>query len=109
MNLTSVSMDTVIGLIIGVIIPIMFWGLRLFWMAKHSHKIHANPDDHGFGTGGTNELLRTLIDNQNEIHIDHMSANKSLRYTIRELSHYVRWDATQRTGKTPPPYVRNGE
>lgn len=109
MQPVSISTDTLIGIGIGIVVPVLFWGLRLFWMAKHNHKIHENPDKHGFGSSSTNTLLEDLMDAQKVIHTEHMNANKSLRYTIKELSHYVRWDATQRTGKVPPPYVRNGE
>jgi len=99
----------IIALIIGVVIPTLLFWWRLHGMTKHTRDMHLDPDEHGFGTNQTNQLLSQHMDDEMEMHREEMSAVKSLNYTIRELSHYIQWMAKQQTGKTPPPYVRGNK
>lgn len=104
----ELSVEFIVGICLGIVIPIILWAVRLHWITKRVLDMHMDPDEHGFGTEGTNSLIADLIDKQSVMHAEHMGSTKSLRYTIRELSHYVRWSAKHQTGKEPPPYVRNG-
>ena len=104
----DVSTEMLMGVALGIVIPLLIWGLRMYYMVRTTLEMHRKPDTHGFGNGNTNRLLAKMMAEQEAIHKENMSSAKTTRYTIRELSHYVRWDAQNRTGKKPPPYVRNG-
>ena len=71
--------------------------------------MHMEPDKYGFGTGSTNSLLSQHMDDEKEMHAQSIETMKYLTHTIRELSHYVRWLSKHQAGKSPPPYVRNGD
>jgi len=105
----EISTDVLIGVVIGIVIPILLWGMKMYWMTKRNLNMHLDPEEYGFGSNSTNVLLEDLMEKQAVIHRENMASDKSSRYAIRELSHYVRWDTRQRMGKEPPPYVRNGD
>jgi hypothetical protein len=95
----EVSSAMMWGIISVVGVPVLLWGARVYWMTKRCLDGH----------GDTNKLVVTLTGSQQTIHRENMSSARSTRYALRELSHYVRWDTEQRTGKKPPPYVANGD
>ncbi len=61
--------------------------------------MHDHPDDYGFGTRQTNELLkstaRVLAENANRA--------KDIHTAIENLVHVIKHDFEQRTGTTIPP------
>ncbi len=79
--------------ILGVGVPaILSWCIWASWVllriqadTKKIVLMHQDPDKYGFGTGATNNLVDALT------------------RAIRELTHYIRWDIEDRTGKKPPP------
>ena len=99
--------EMLMGIGFGAGVPILIWATRLHLMTKRILNMHLSPDDYGFGTGSTNKLISTLIEKQDVIHRENMGSTTALRHAVRELSHYVRWDTKERTGKQPPPYVRD--
>jgi hypothetical protein len=78
-------------------------------LAKKTLDMHKDPEDHGFGTNRTNALLSQHMDDEMEMHRQGLKATASLQRTIRELTHYVRWSAKQRSGEEPPPFIDNQE
>jgi hypothetical protein len=105
----GIQASHVVAAFIGFIIPTILFAWRLHYMVKRTLDMHHQPDRHGFGTGKTNELLSKHMDDELEMHRQSISAMSKLGNTISELSYYVRWMGKQQTGKTPPPYVRNGD
>lgn len=97
-----------LGIITAILVPVLLFVWRLSAMVKKTYEMHHDPDEHGFGTETTNTLLLQHMKEETDMHQESIASTKELRHTIRELSHYVRWAAKERTGKTPPPYVRNG-
>lgn len=77
----------------------------MHFMTNRILQMHLNANDHGFGTGNTNKLISNLISKQDDIHRENLGSTIALRYSIRELTHYVRWDTKQRSGKEPPPFM----
>ncbi len=101
-----VSLDLVIGLIAGVLIPLVLFFWRIHHITTRTHEMHVNPDDFGFGTGETNQLLAKHMKDEEEMHRVAISTSKRLDYTIKELTHYIRWGYREQHGKEAPPYVR---
>ena len=62
--------------------------------------MHKKPDDHGFGTGLTNEALKK----SHEKLLDCLSANTRV---LASVSHYLKWLAEQQTGQIPSPPMRD--
>lgn len=79
--------------ILGTAVPMLLaWGIWLSWVARGARAdtaelvaMHKEPDKHGFGTLNTNGFVRELT------------------VAIQSLTHYIRWDIEDRTGKRPPP------
>lgn len=103
--------DMVIALIIGVGAPLLLWSLRMYWMTHRILNLHLPPevDEGGFGTKEIAEKLEAQTAMIDRSLSQSLASNNALKHSIRELSHYVRWDTKERTGNTPPPYVRNGD
>jgi len=102
-----VSSDMILGIALGVGVPMLGWAFRIFWLVNATHKMHLKPDEHGFGSATTEALLINHFKVEEGLQRDAVSATKALRFAIKELSHYTRWSVKQRTGKEPPPYVRD--
>ena len=107
MEQVTLSLDMLVGLVIGVFVPALFWAWRMFAMTKQLHKMHMEPDDHGFGSDKIQKTLEDHLVEENEFHREIVDSNQALRYALKELSHFMRWMVKERTGKEPPPYVRN--
>ncbi len=93
----------------GVGIPVVLWAARMYWITKKTLNMHLDPDKYGFGTGKTNILISQMMVHQEKSTDRIVDSSDSLRDSIRELSHYVKWDTKQRTGDMPPPYTRHGD
>ncbi len=110
MGEVTVSIDLVIGVLLGVLVPSFIWAMRMFYMTKQLRDMHLDPEQYGFGSVETHEMLANHFKTEDEYHREYMDSNKILRNVIRELSHFMRWMVKESTGKEPPPYVRkNGE
>jgi hypothetical protein len=107
MEEVTISVDLLVGLLIGIGLPILLWGFRMFAMTKQMRDMHLEPDEHDFGTVITNELLRKNLEVQAAHQREYINSNKALRYAFKELSHFMRWMVKENTGKEPPPYVRD--
>lgn len=93
-----VSLQWLIGIVMipggGALLSIL-WLLRIIRSEQKSQhaaileliEMHRTPDDHGFGTKATNEMVA------------------SIERTQKALIHYVEWAVTKMTGESPPPYV----
>ncbi len=105
----QISLEALIGVVFLVVIPILLFWWRLHNLTLEIRDMHHAPDEHGFGTTRTNELLAIHMENEEEMQRKTLDALKYLTHTIRELTHYVRWMSEQQTEKKPPPFVRNGK
>jgi hypothetical protein len=105
----TLSIDAIIGLLIGIVIPTILFFWRMHYISKKVHDMHVSPDDHGFGTQRTNALLIQHMDDEAEMHRESIHVTKRLDYTIKELSHYIQWGYKQVHGREAPPYVRGHE
>ncbi len=103
-----VDLEILVGTVMAIIVPTLLFWWRLHGMAKRNLDMHLDPDNHGFGTTTTNGLLSQHMADEQDMHAESLAATKYLTHTIRELSHYVRWMAKEQMGKSPPPFVRNG-
>lgn len=66
--------------------------------------MHEHPDDYGFGSKETNEMMRGLV-------IATEASSRESEKVFRALTtmiHYITYDIKQRTGKTPPPPTPTG-
>ncbi len=85
-----VLLTTIVGAA-ALVIPWLFWvATKLRAVCRQSQaalEMLEHPQASGFGTLGFEGVIR-----------DNTRA-------IRELSHYVRWNTQEQTGKAPPPYV----
>jgi len=103
-----VSLDLVVGVIVGVLIPLVLFFWRIHHITTRTHEMHTNPDDYGFGSGKTNELIVEHMGKEEEMHRTAITATKRLDYTIKELTHYIRWGyKMQNHGKDAPPFIRD--
>ncbi len=106
----TVSIDLVVGIGLGILVPIIIWASRLFYMTKHLRDMHLDPDKYDFGSVTTHALLAEHFEAESDYHRAYIESNKALRHVVRELSHFMRWMVKESTGKEPPPYVRrNGD
>ena len=103
-----VSLDLVVGLIAGVLIPLVLFFWRIHHITTRTHEMHVNPDKHGFGSGKTNELILKHMNKEEEMHRSQLTATKRLDYTIKELTHYIRWGYRTQNGVEAPPFIRDG-
>ncbi len=79
-------------LILSFAIPVVSWAIWLSWTVSRTasrlvrlEEIYDNPEDHGFGTSRTNQLIE-----------DNTRA-------MQALTHYIRWFIQHQTGEQPPP------
>lgn len=105
MEQVTLSIEFLFGILLGIFVPLLLWAWKMFSMTKRIEKMHEEPDEHGFGTVYTNQLLAEHMEKETESHRESISATKSLAYAIKELAHYIQWMGAQTTGKTPPPPV----
>ncbi len=96
----------IIGTMVAVGVPMLFWAWRLTVMVAELLKMHKSPDDHGFGTEATNELLRVQQTESVRMHSEHINSTKTLTHAMRELTHYIQVAYRNQNGKDAPVYVR---
>jgi len=107
MDVITLSSDLGLGILLGIGIPSLLWAMRLFYLVKQTRDMHLAPDKYGFGSSNLKELLVANLETQEENQREYLQQASALRYAFKELSHYTRWSIKTRTGKEPPPYVRN--
>jgi hypothetical protein len=61
--------------------------------------MHEHPDDHGFGTRATDEMLSGLV----EACSSNCRQSEKVWRSIDRLAHYIAHDIESRTGRPPPP------
>lgn len=101
-----ISIDTALGIAMGILVPLLLWGWKFHGMVKDTKEMHLDPDKYGFGTRTTNTLLQQHMKDEMEQHREYIAATKELKYVIQELSHYVQWMIKAEKGYQAPPYVR---
>ena len=93
-----VSLKWMVGVIMfpgGSALIAILWLLRVIRNEQTSQhadivqllKMHRFPDEYGFGTGTTNEMIA------------------SIERTQKALIHYIKWGVEKMTGEQPPPPV----
>jgi len=102
----TISTDMLIGLFMGVAVPLLIFGLRMYTLVKQTRDMHLAPDEHGFGSGEIKALMEEHFSEEETFHREYVNSIKALRYAMKELTHFTKWSVTERTGKEPPPYVR---
>ena len=102
-----VSLDLVIGIIAGVLIPLVLFFWRIHHITTRTHDMHVEPDKYGFGTGETNKLIVAHMLKEEDMHRGSIAATKRLDYTIKELTHYIRWGYRTQNGHEAPPFIRD--
>jgi len=95
------------GVVTVLLIPTLLWLWSMHHKIKCTYEMHLEPDEYGFGTKFTNELLEKHMEDEVKMHHENLAVTRDLKHAIRELSHYARWAAKQQTGKEPPPYTRD--
>lgn len=77
-----------------LVLPSLTFGVVVIYLLRDIKKssdqllhMHHHPDDYDFGT---NELTKIA---------------KDQKTSIRDLVHYIRWQAKEATGKEPPPRI----
>ena len=79
-------------LLLALATPVVSWAIWLSWtvartstrLARLEH-MHDNPEEFGFGTSRTNQLIE-----------DNTRA-------MQALTHYIRWVIENQSGERPPP------
>jgi len=105
------SLQTIVGMIVGILIPALFWAWRVSAQQKKTHScledlIEMHLDENsGFSNKKTNLLLEEHMRNEEDMHRATIEALNALNRTISELTHYIRWLTKQQLGKDVPPYV----
>lgn len=107
MEQITISVELLLGLLIGAALPTLFWAWRMFSMTRQTRDMHLEPDEYGFGSGKIEALLTQNLETQAENQREYVKSNTALRYAFKELSHFMRWMVKENTGKEPPPYVRD--
>ena len=109
--MVDISLEGIVGLILGILIPALFWAWRMMAAQKKTHsciedliEMHLDPES-VFATKKTNELLEEYMRQGEGMHRDTVDVLKALNRTIGELTHYIRWLTSQQLGKDAPPYV----
>jgi len=105
------SLEGVVGLILGILIPALFWAWRMSAGQKKTQscledliEMHLDEDS-VFSTKKTNELLETHMRQEQDMHRATVDALNSLNRTIAELTHYIRWLTKREMGDDAPPFV----
>jgi len=110
MGEVTVSIDLVIGILLGVLVPTFIWAMKMFYMTRQLRDMHLDPDEHDFGSKDTHAMLAEHFETEMAYHQQYIESNRALRHIVRELSHFMRWMVKESTGNEPPPYVRtNGD
>ena len=109
MSEITISMDLLLGILLGILLPTLAWGIKMLSLSLQLRNMHLEPDEHGFGSSNLETALTEHLRNDVSFHQDYINSNKALRYAINEMAHFMRWMAKERTGKEPPPYVRDVE
>ncbi len=109
--MSNFSLEGIVGLILGILIPALFWAWRVSAQQKKTHScledlIEMHLDENsGFSNKKTNELLEKHMKQEQDMHRATVDALKALNRTIAELTHYIQWLTKQQIGKEPPPLV----
>ncbi len=99
--MVAISQETVLGLIIGILIPALFWAWRVSAQQKKTLDCLDNltemylDEDSVFSTKKTNELLEKHMRQEENINRATVDALKALNRTIAELTHYIQWLTSQ--------------
>ena len=109
----NISLEGIVGLIVGILIPVLFWAWRMMSVQKKTQScveelinMHLDEDSM-FSTKKTNELLENHMRQEEDMHRATVEALRALNRTIAELMHYIQWSTSQTLGKKAPPYVSN--
>jgi hypothetical protein len=111
MRMGGFSLQELTGTILAIVVPALLWCWRVSANQKACQQsIDALTDlhfdeDSVFSTKQTNRLLDEHIRAEKDMHRSMEGAISALNSTIRELTHYIRWQTTQTTGKKPPPFI----
>lgn len=109
MSEVTISMDLLLGVVLGIFLPTLVWGIKMLSLSLQLRDMHLEPEEHGFGTSELHTALKEHLEADSAFHREYINSNKALRYAIKEMAHFMRWQAKERTGKEPPPYVRKLE
>ena len=77
-----VGFDVAFGILLGVIVPMLFYFWRMHFLATHQK-----------------DTLESHIKHEEEILDKTAQETSKVKYAIRELSHYTKWLAEVQTGK----------
>ena len=107
----TISLEVIVGIILGILVPALFWAWRLSAGQKKTLTcieeltvMHLDEDSM-FSTKKTNELLENHMREGQDMHRATVEALNALNRTIAELTHYIRWSTSQQFGKDAPPFV----
>lgn len=88
------DIDTLMWILSAATLPLLGWGIHMTWLMMNVKrdtselvKMHRKPDEYGFGTGVTNDIIQ-----------------ENTR-AMQALVHYIRWLAEKQTGEIPPPPI----
>ena len=105
----TVSTDLLLGLMLGGLIPSLLWAWKMFAMTKQLRDMHLEQAEHGFGSDELKDLLTENLVDRAEKEREFINSNKSLRYAIKELTHFMQWMVKESAGKAAPPFVRGDD
>ena len=106
MESLTISAELALGILLGIIIPLVLWGIKMYSMTKQNLDMHLDPEEYGFGTTKTNQLLAEHNEQETMTHIEAIQTTRSLNMAINELTHYIKWLGEHSIGKNPPPPLR---
>lgn len=107
----EISLDGLIGMVIGILVPILLWCWRV---SANQKKVIVAIDDltdmhldenSVFSTKETNRMLADYMQHEKTTQINTVNSLNALNRAITELTYYIRWSTKQTTGQTPPPFV----
>lgn len=101
----TLSSEFLVGIILGVFVPLLWWHIKIYLLTKQTRDMHLEPDKYGFGGTEITQLLTTGLESAEERQERQVLVNKGLTRSFRELVYYVRWSAEKQCGEKPPPYI----
>jgi len=105
MEEVTLSVDFLIGAILGFGIPTLLWAVKMYSMTKQLRDMHLEPDAFNFGNIATHKMMADHFREEEDYHREFIESTKRTRYVIRELSHFMKWMVKTHTGQDPPPYI----
>ncbi len=76
---------------------------RFFFWHKELVDKHREPDEHGFGTGQTNEIASATCEAIERWGQTHETVLRDIARSQKDQTHYMRWLASRLSGDEPPP------